>query len=157
MPTGTKCPKGTVVMPYPALLTQIAKSYQTRSSGPYTMWKDGTWAANSTSSAHHGHIWARSEPKTTRTGPYPGHSSFLFWGLDRTQTLLTCGHGMTCLWLRSCKHEWPLLHVVCRPDEHVWFGPDPGQQQFFLIWDQATVMVLLDYHKIWHLHFSHEL
>ena len=73
------------------------------------------------------HIMATCEPGANQRPPELAHIlatvHFYSSGLDRAQTLLTCGHGMTCLWLRSCKHDWPLLHVVCRPDEHVWFGP----------------------------------
>ena len=76
----------------------------------------------------------RTKDHLNKPTSWPQFISILVgWIRPRLCFWLTCGHGMTCLWLSSCKHEWPSLHVVCRPDEHVWFGPDPEPQQCLLI------------------------
>lgn len=57
---------------------------------------------------------------------------------------LTCGHVKACLRLRFGKQvltaQVVSFHALCGPDEHVWCGPDLGQDSFAILDGTASLM-----------------
>ena len=97
-------------------LAQIAKLYQTRSSGPRTAWNDGTWAVHSCLQTAKCPIWTTTilaSATTSHFWSYIGSKgSFASCGLrDEASIDQTCQHVPRLL-------DW-IVHTVCQGHCHL--------------------------------------